>query len=138
MVSAMVWGSERVSAPGGGASGATLSLRTAGMALCPAARVGKTRALSACLGVDVGRLRAAGFGFDTAFDRQSWAVDLSAGGRLRQQIGGGFFVGLDLRAVVPLLRDRITFVGADGASGEVFRMWPVGAVGGLEVGYNFR
>jgi hypothetical protein len=134
LVSATVWRSESAVALDG-ASGARLGLWTVGLALSPLARVGKSRAFGAWVGAEVGRLQAAGFGFDTPFDKESWVVDLSVGGRLRQQIGGRFFVEIDVRAVAPLLRNRITFVDASGASGELFRMWPVAPVGGLEIGY---
>ena len=99
---------------------------------------GRTRAVSACAGGELGRLHAAGIGFPQSFDQDHWAADLTAGGRLRQAIDGSdFYIALDLRVAVPLLRDRIVFGDATGAPVELFRMWPVAAIAGLEVGYAF-
>jgi hypothetical protein len=135
--SAVAWRAQTAEVEGG-ARGATLGLWLAGLGVCPVDVRWSSRAVSGCAGGEVGRLRASGFGFDVTYEQRSWAADLTAGGRLRQEIAGGFFVGLDLRAMVPLLRDRVTFATGAGTETEVFRASPVGAVAGIEVGYAHR
>lgn len=135
--SGLVWRSQNILIPGTG-SGSTLGLWLAGAGICPIDHRWRTRALSACAGGEVGRLHASGMGFPQSFDQDRWAADLTAGGRLRQTIDGSdFYVALDLRVAVPLLRNRILFGDAAGAPVELFRMWPVAAVGALELGYAF-
>ena len=135
--SGLIWRSQSTLISGG-ESGSTLGLWLAGAGICPIDHRWRTRALSACAGGEVGRLHASGIGFAQPFDQNRWAADLTVGGRLRQTIDGSdFYVALDLRAAVPLLRNRIVFGDATGAPVELFRMWPVAAIGALELGYAF-
>ncbi len=135
--SGLIWRSQSILIAGSG-SATTLGLWLAGAGLCPIDHRWRTRALSACAGGELGRLHAAGTGFPQSFDQDRWAADLTAGGRLRQTIDGSdFYIALDLRVAVPLLRNRIIFGDATGAPVELFRMWPVAAIGALEVGYAF-
>ena len=123
----------------GGDSGSTLGLWLAGLGLCPIDHRWTTRSFSACLGGEVGRLHAAGVGFPQAFDQDHWAADVTAGARVRQAIdGGGFYLAAAVRLAVPLLRSRILFGDANGAPAQIFRMWPVAVIAGLEAGYAFN
>lgn len=120
-------------------SGSTLGLWLAGLGLCPIDHRWTTRSFSACLGGEVGRLHAAGVGFPQAFDQDHWAADVTTGARVRQAIdGSGFYLAAAVRLAVPLLRGRILFGDANGAPAEIFRMWPVAVIAGLEAGYAFN
>jgi hypothetical protein len=136
--SGIIWRSQSASIEGSN-SGSTLGLWLAGLGLCPIDHRWTTRSFSACLGGEVGRLHAAGLGFPQAFDQDRWAADVTAGARVRQAIdGSGFYVAAAVRLAVPLLRGRILFGDANGAPAEIFRMWPVAVIAGLEAGYAFN
>lgn len=135
--SGVIWRSQSTLISGS-ETGSTIGLWLAGAGICPIDHRWRTRAVSACAGGEVGRLHASGIGFAQPFDQNRWAADLTAGGRLRQTLDGSdFYLALDLRVVVPLLRNRIVFGDAAGAPAELFRMWPVAAIGALELGYAF-
>ncbi len=136
--SGVIWRSQNALIAGSD-TGSTLGLWLAGLGVCPIDRRWRSRALSACVGGEVGRLHASGIGFAQSFDQDRWATDVTAGAHLRQTLdGSGFYLALDVRLVVPLLRGRIVFGDASGAPGEIFRMWPVAPAGGLQVGYAFE
>ena len=137
--SATIWRSQSEPDSQGSDSGSTLGLWLAGLGLCPIDHRWTTRSFSACLGGEVGRLHAAGVGFPQAFDQDHWAADVTTGARVRQAIdGGGFYLAAAVRLAVPLLRGRILFGDANGAQAEIFRMWPVAVIAGLEAGYAFK
>jgi hypothetical protein len=136
--SGTIWRSQSAFIDGSN-SGSTLGLWLAGLGLCPIDHRWTTRSFSACLGGEVGRLHAAGVGFPQAFDQDHWAADVTTGARVRQAIdGSGFYLAAAVRLAVPLLRGRILFGDANGAPAEIFRMWPVAVIAGLEAGYAFN
>ena len=134
--SASAWRTDSVSLDGG--SGARVGLVMAGLGVCPLARRAPTRAVAGCLGVEGGRLSASGYGFDNAFTNERWTADVTLGAELRQRLGGALFVAFGLRAVVPLVRDRVVYGAPTGETRELFRMWPLALIAGLRVGYGGR
>jgi hypothetical protein len=109
----------------------------AALGVCPLTWSSGSRQLDLCAGGELGRMHASGFGFVTSWSRNRWILDLAAGGQGRQKIAGGLFVELGVRAVVPLLRNRVAYANADGTSQKVFEMAPVAAVGHLGLGFAF-
>ena len=118
--------------------GAAISAWIAAIGVCPVNLSWRSRELDLCAGGEVGRMHASGFGFVTTSSSDRWILGLAGGGQLRQWIAGGWFVGLGVRLVVPLLRNRVAYANATGSTQEVFEMWPLAAVGHLRLGYAFR
>jgi hypothetical protein len=132
-VSAGFWPEERASfAPN---QGAALSLAIFGAGICPVRRAARL-GLDLCLGADIGRLRARGFGLDNQTTSDRWAADVAAGGELRWPTGRGLYLALGVRLVVPLVRDQISYLDSSGQSRELFRMSPLAAVGLVRLGYS--
>lgn len=75
------WYRSRVRAPRDPSQGADLSLHAASLRLGPVRRLGPVE-LHAGLGLELGALRAAGFGSDINFDRSTWWAAPFAGGSI--------------------------------------------------------
>jgi hypothetical protein len=131
---AAFWPEERASvAPN---EGAALSLATVGVGLCPGRWKGAHLTLQVCLGGDLGRLRARGFGLDNQATQGRWAVDVTTGGELRWPADGRVYLALGARLVVPFVRDRIGYLDPSGQGHELFRMSPVAAVALVRLGLS--
>ena len=117
--------------------GANLDLWTAGLGACPVYARSVAWALGLCAGVDLGRLRAAGFGFSTPASDTQWTFDLSAGTQLQRRLAAGFSAALGLEIVLPVTKGRVAYAGAAGETVEVWRASPVAGAGSLRLGYAF-
>jgi hypothetical protein len=116
-------------APSLSSKGATLSLSYGILGLCPLAwRSGGTR-LAACAEIQVGALRAVGYGFATGsgVGHEQAVVQASLAGRVARRLVGPLEIGLGLGLVVPLRPVSVYFVDAAGTQEELFR---TGAVAG--------
>ncbi|HEY2899369.1 MAG TPA: hypothetical protein VGL59_02250 [Polyangia bacterium] len=118
--------------------GATLAMALGGLGICPAVKTIASATAVSCLGGDLGRLRARGFGLDSQATQDRWAADLTAGAHLRWPIWGGFYAALGVRLVVPLIRDQIAYRDTAGETQDIFRMRPAAVVGQLRLGYISR
>jgi hypothetical protein len=132
--SASIWPEARASVTPD--RGATLALALAGAGVCPAAVKAARAVFAACLGAEVGRLRAGGFGLDNPVTQDRWAADVTVGAHLRWPIVGGFYVASGVRLVVPLVRDQIAYRDPSGEVRDIFRMPPLAFVGQLRLGYS--
>jgi hypothetical protein len=121
------------SSPGG----AQVGLWTAGLGLCPVGGRTTPRLYGLCVGADVGRLHAAGFGFDTSGTINRWVVDLTIAGRFEQRLGGHFFVSANLVLAIPLVRTRVAYSTSTGETQVVFQAWPTTAMCHVGLGYAF-
>jgi hypothetical protein len=128
-----VWTEERASVAMD--RGATLSMALAGLGICPAVTNMVSATVVSCVGGDLGRLRARGFGLDSQATQDRWVADLTAGAHLRRPIWGGFYAALGVRLLVPLIRDQIAYRDTAGQTQDIFRMRPVAVVGQLRLGY---
>jgi hypothetical protein len=133
-VSAGYWTEERAAV--GPNQGVALSLAVAGAGLCPARWRASHVMIEPCVGTDIGRLRARGFGLDNQTTSDRWAVDLTAGVELRWPTRRGLYLALGGRLVVPLVRDQIAYLDTFGQGRELFRMSPLAAVALIRLGYS--
>jgi hypothetical protein len=133
-VLAAFWPEERASVASN--EGAALSLAMAGAGFCPARWRGAHLTLRGCLGADLGRLRARGFGLDNQATQGRWAADVTTGGEVRWPADGWLYLALGARLVVPLVRDSIGYLDPSGQGHELFRMSPVAAVGLIRLGFS--
>ena len=117
--------------------GANLDLWTAELGVCPSYAHALSWVLGLCVGGDLGRLHATGFGFSTTASAAQWIFGLSAGGQLQRKLAAGFSAALGLELLVPLARGRVAYAGTAGESLEVWRASPVAGTGSLRLGYAF-
>src|SRR5262249_48633730 len=118
-VGAVLWAP---SSAGASDLGARFTLALGRLSTCPAsATLGRTR-LSACAGVELGALRGDGFGFPVAHQYERFVLNGSLTGRLGFRIASPFEAAAGLAVIVPVLRDRFTYINADQVHTDVFRM----------------
>jgi hypothetical protein len=117
--------------------GAMLDLWNVGLGACPVYSRSPSWALGLCAGGDLGRLRAAGFGFSSPASDAEWTFAVTAGGQLQRKLGAGLSAALSLEIAALLLRGRVAYAGSAGESVEVWRASPVAGVGSLRLGYSF-
>jgi hypothetical protein len=129
--------------PAGAASpsskGVVLSLSYGMLGLCPLRWASGGTRLAACTELEVGALRAVGYGFTSGsgVGQEQPIVQASLAGRLTQRIVGPLELGLGLGLVVPLHPVSIYYVDAAGAQEELFRTGAVAGTldAGLGVGF---
>jgi hypothetical protein len=119
-----------------GTSGASFSLVRAGAEVCAVSWKSSAVALEACMGQRVGRLRAAGFGFDANRETARFHYSLAAGGNAAIPLSPAFGIEVGLRAELPLLRDRFTARADEATEVKVFQGFPVGGI--AAVGFRFE
>lgn len=100
--------------------GANVGLWTAGLGLCPLGGRTSPRLYGLCVGADVGRLHAAGFGFDSSGTTNRWVLDLTIAGRFEQRLGRHFFASASLLLAIPLLRTRVVYSASTGETQGCF------------------
>jgi hypothetical protein len=130
-IGAAVWAPREVS---NGLFGATFSLAHAFLAACPlqVARWGFD--LAPCAGVQLGALRAGGFGFDLSRQQEQIVFDATLGADLRRRLVGPLFAAAYVEMIVPVVRDRFFYLTAGGVKNEVFRLSPVAGSANLSLG----
>jgi len=122
----------------GSNQGATLG-RTAGdLMWCPPSFGSEPQSFALCVGVEIARLSAVGFGFSPSRTERLWSLAVAAGAWWRQQLKGPLFFSLGVRLLVPIDRDRIAYSDPTGRTVEIFRAAPVGGTGDLLIGVAFR
>jgi len=126
----------QVSSVGAG-HGATLSLASLGLGLCPFYGGPRAWTWRTCARGDVGRLQARGFGFTVSSAQDRLTVDVAATLEIQRQLVGPLYAGVATELVVPLIRDRIAYSGSSGEVVPVFRRSPVAGAGSFRLGCVF-
>jgi hypothetical protein len=117
--------------------GAVLGVWTLGSGVCWLRLPSSNWAYGFCAGADLRRLHASGFGFSGPEASQRWLVDLVASGHVQVRLARGLYSTFGLQLLVPLTRGEIDYQSATGQAQEMWKSWPVSAVGFLHVGYKF-
>jgi hypothetical protein len=114
---------------------AVFSLISVGSSLCPVQLFGGWGSFSVCGGGQLGALRVRGKGFDAAREELYGLVNLASGVRLSVFLLKPIVLRLSVDSVLPLVRDRFSYIGQDGQQHELFRAWPltISGAGGLGV-----
>jgi hypothetical protein len=89
--------------------------------------------LSAFAAADVGALNVSGSGATRVDSRTRPWFSVAGGARVRWDLAGRIFAGIDAACVVPLVRDDFVFING----GSAYRVPAVGAETGLIVGAHF-
>jgi hypothetical protein len=119
-------------APGGG----SFALVASALSLCPTLEPSARIRVTACLGAEVGSMRAEGFGFDRTFARSQTLAGIGGGVRVATPIAGALFVTAGVRGLAPLVRPRFTYATASGATEDIYRM--AAAAGAADIGAGYR
>lgn len=117
--------------------GSVLSLAYGQLGLCPLDVVRSRTRVVACAALEIGSIRAAGYGFHTS---ESAAQLLALGaleGRIARRIVGPVDLGLGVGVTVPFDRARFYYLDAGGAPRELYRLPPIAGVLAATVGVAF-
>ena len=94
---------------------ASFLLVEGGVGMCPGLPLGRRVELGGCAAVRAGGVRSVGRGFEREQAVERGLVDVVAGPRVALTVAGPVFAIATASAVVPLVRQRTTFTGLDGA-----------------------
>jgi hypothetical protein len=121
----------------GGAS-IRFSLAYAGLSVCPELMTGRRVSASACVGADVGALRAESRGVEQARKTTRFVAQGLFGGRVTLRVSAPWFLRLSAALLPPLSTDEYVVQRPDGTTELVFQRspfsWAVGLGGGVEFG----
>jgi len=120
-----------------GGVGTELGLMTLGLFVCPLTFESGWLGLRICAGQELGRVHAAGFGFDR--DREHARLFFDAGARLRGvlRLTGALELRAGIGVALPFSRDRFVYAERDGSHPELFQVAPVVGTGELGLGLHF-
>jgi hypothetical protein len=118
-----------------GAGGAHVDLDAAGVAMCPAIVV-RPLVLGGCGGLQLGRMRADGFGFARNQARSETVIQVRLGLRVEQPLLRPLSLRLSLGAAIPLIRPSF-YVDEGLDRREVFQPAPVAGVAGVDLFVQF-
>jgi len=110
VIGASAWVPDRETVAAGGSRFTRFGARTA---MCPRLRTGDRLGVAVCGGVEVGRMTATGFEFDTNQRAVDWIVHVTGEAVVVVGLGGRWSLEIGLGGWVPLIRPR--FVYTDGA-----------------------
>jgi hypothetical protein len=115
----------------------SLSMAFGSLGACPLAwRHAGTR-LRGCAAVDVGALRATGYGFRVSTAGEAPFAAVSLYGRVTQRILGPLELGLSAGASIPFVRAGVSYADQTGTEQVLFRVSPVGGVAEVGIGLAF-
>jgi hypothetical protein len=118
----------------GGGGGADATWTVGRFAIAPVGTVvGRTVRLSVFAAGDVGALNVSGSGAPRVESKTRPWFSVGGGARVRWDLAGRIFAGLDAACVIPLLRDDFVFING----GSAYRVPVIGAETGLFVGAHF-
>jgi hypothetical protein len=117
--------------------GAKFSLAQGFLDACPLATSAGGARFLACAGMELGTVRAGGFGFNLSEEQEQVVVDASLGGRASRRIVGPLTGSVAVDVLVPFVRDRFFYEDRSGAELEVFRMSPVAGKLAVSLGVEF-
>ncbi len=115
-----------------GTVGASFQLAEAFVSACPLTLRAFGAALSACAGVQVGSMRAAGVGLEPVSAPEQGLFNVTLEGRVHRRLVGPLVAGAGLGLVVPVLRSQFSYLGTD-----LFQMAPVAGAVDLSLGVEF-
>jgi hypothetical protein len=115
--------------------GARVDLDAVALATCPQILDVPVR-LASCGGLEVGQLRAAGFGFAENQAQTEIVLHARFGVRIEFPIVTRLFLRGSLGVTIPLVRPRF-YVDEAGADREVFQAAPVAGVAGVDLFVSF-
>ena len=118
-------------------AGADLRRQSFGLFVCPLALAPEPVRLHACVGQQVGWIRAEGYGFDENRDRERITYGVSFRARGSIQLVGPLTFRAGLELEVPWVRDRFVFTEGDGTQDRLYRLPPASLVGELGLGLRF-
>lgn len=120
-----------------GAEGASFFMAVGTLSACPLAGLALGFRYAACAGVEVGALRAGGFGFPLAAVRHQPLVGGVLEGRVVRRLKGPLSLSVGFGLSVPFVRNRFYYLDPAGAEREVFVSSPVAGhldvLGGFEL-----
>lgn len=121
------------------APGAKATLGTAlfGSSLCPIQFFERWGSFSMCGGGQLGAMRVRGRGFDADKEKPFLLVNLAGGLRASVIVMRPVVVRATVDGILPLLRDRFSYLAADGATQQVFQASPVAMAATLGLGVQF-
>jgi hypothetical protein len=134
-----VWLDAHADAGASTSKGATLSLAYGLLGICPLAwGPGATR-VRGCADLEVGAIRAVGYGFtmSNGTGQEQPVVQAQVAGRVTRRLVGPLDIGVGLGLLVPFERARFFYVDASGGQQELFRTAPVAGVVDASVGLAF-
>ena len=117
--------------------GTLLKFSGVGAGVCPLGATWRTFSGHLCARVDLGWLRAEGFGFAVTGTQVRPVVDTGAALEVRKPLLGPLYVGLSAGLVAPLLRDRISYADDGGVVHPIFRPAAVVGLGEFRLGATF-
>jgi hypothetical protein len=132
-ISGSVWAPATVSF---GAEGASFFMAHGTLSACPLADIALGFRYAACAGVEVGAIRARGFGFPLAGEQERLLAGGVLEGRVVRRLKGPFALSVGFGIVVPFVRNRFYYLDRAGAEREVFVSSPV--VGHLDLLAGFE
>jgi hypothetical protein len=119
-----------------GSVGATFQLAEGFVSACPLTLHAFGADLSACAGVQVGAIHAEGSGSATGTAQEQGLFNLALEGRVRRRLVGPLVAGAGLGLVVPVLRDRFSYV-VHVPNVELYTMAPVAGQVNFSLGVEF-
>ncbi len=118
-------------------AGAELRRQSVGLFVCPLSLGMVPVRAHACLGQQVGWIRAEGYGFDANRDRARTTYGLALRARGSIQLAGPLTLRAGLELEATLVRDRFVFTEGDGTQERLYRLPPVSLAGELGLGLRF-
>jgi len=110
-----------------GPEGTSFFMALGTLSACPLAGLARGFRYAACAGLEVGGIRASGFGFPLAGERERLHVGGVLEGRVVRMLKAPFALSMGFGLSVPFVRNRFYYVDPDGAEREVFVSSPVAA-----------
>jgi hypothetical protein len=114
-------------------AGAELFGAEAFLTACPLQDAGDLVFYAACAGLQVGALRAVGFGYPVTLSQEQLLLNAVVEGRVRRRFLGTFTISGGIGVAVPFLRGRF-FATVGGAERDVFVVSPVIGSADLSLG----
>jgi hypothetical protein len=123
--------------PGAPGTKASFSTFLVGSGLCPVQFFERWGSFSVCGGGQLGAVRARGRGFDSDKNDLYFLFNLTGGLRASLFLLRPVVLRATLDGVLPLLRDRFSYLAADGTTQEIFRPSPLAIAATLGLGVKF-
>jgi hypothetical protein len=120
-----------------GDGGVELALMAVGLFVCPLDLEAGSFGLSGCVGQQVGRLGASGYGFDQNRQRSTLAFAPALRTRASLRVAGPLRLRAGLGVELSVVRKRFVYERPDGTRSGLFRVAPAAGVAELGLGLRF-